>query len=600
MIRLPGHLPQLSGRWFTAYRVLWCAVFVFALIGTTVGSFVVLQTDRDINDVTDRLGLKIGYRDGGRTVSSMLQGKPPFPSDSRLLAIDGKPYPRGSGHVENEALVRALSGPEGTVHRLIVREPSGQTRDAALTVRQANLEAIAKTLSMTTADRVALYQASFWITGGLYLIAALLLFVRRPRDPVVALLTTGMFVQWAPLAPLAFGAAAVADRLAPFGNFAFLLIGCGLLLFPSGRFAPGWTWAVVAAEVGYLILGFAGVRSVAMQLIFAAIAIAIVVANVTRYRGLASPLERQQLKWVVGGMALSAAGYIVANALASLAASPGLDFNTIIVAALGQLFFQTMATCTLVGGLLISLLRYRLYDAETALSRSALYGGLALAMIAVFAGTEKLVELLAEQYFGESVGAASGAIAAGVAAAIIPLFHRRLERWAERRFKGPLLALRDDLPSDLGDWRETAELSELARDALARVAAALRSHGGAIVTPGAPDPVLAAQGLAGADLTDWLAAHDPLASQLDREDPLLPLRVPLGVLPGRGPTFLLLGPRPDGTMPGKDEREAAAAVADPLSRALSVTAQRNTRDHTLSTTLTDLAARLTRLEARSA
>ena len=221
-------------------------------------------------------------------------------------------------------------------------------------------------------------------------------------------------------------------------------------------------------------------------------------------------------------------------------------------------------------------------------------------MIAVFAGTEKLVELLAEQYFGESVGAASGAIAAGVAAAIIPLFHRRLERWAARRFQGPLLALRDELPSDLGDWRETAELPELARDALARVTAALRSHGGAIVVPGTSGVVLAVRELDPGDLATWLGAHDPAAAELDRDDQLLPLRIALGHLPERGSAFLLLGPRPDGTMPGKDERDAARAVADPLARALAVTVRRTARDQTLSTTLTDLAARLTRLEARSA
>jgi hypothetical protein len=294
-------------------------------------------------------------------------------------------------------------------------------------------------------------------------------------------------------------------------------------------------------------------------------------------------LERQQVKWATLGIAAALSLLVIAASLGFVqqtANSPAMA----AFLSVSRNLIRVISIACLVGGLLISLLRYRLYDADTVLSRSAVYGALALAMIAVFAGTEKLVELLAEQYWGESVGVAAGAIAAGLAAAVIPLFHQRLQRWAERRFQGPLLALRDRLPEDLRDWRQTEDAADLAALALERVTGALHSQIGAVVSNGADRPVLAAKGIEGAELTN---SHDAL-----------PLRISLGQLPDGGEGYLLLGPRPDGSAPGKDERTTAQAIADPLARALTVAQRRHRHEQDLRGVLAGLTTRVARLEKR--
>ena len=64
----------------------------------------------------------------------------------------------------------------------------------------------------------------------------------------------------------------------------------------------------------------------------------------------------------------------------------------------------------------------------------------------------------------------------------------------------------------------------------------------------------------------------------DRNDPLFPVRVPLN---GDGVGFvgwLLIGPRPDGSFYGREERAALRDIADPIARALVIAVEREHRE----------------------
>jgi GAF domain-containing protein len=66
-----------------------------------------------------------------------------------------------------------------------------------------------------------------------------------------------------------------------------------------------------------------------------------------------------------------------------------------------------------------------------------------------------------------------------------------------------------------------------------------------------------------------------------RADPLFPLRVRLCIESGNAPEtigWLLLGPRPDGSFFGKDEREAIEHIAGPVARAIHIAQLREQRD----------------------
>jgi hypothetical protein len=144
----------------------------------------------------------------------------------------------------------------------------------------------------------------------------------------------------------------------------------------------------------------------------------------------------------------------------------------------------------------------------------------------------------------------------------------------------------------LADLRETVGLTRLAETLLLHVEAAVRSSCGALLLNGR---ILASRHAARAEIIIWAKTWSPAdgtALDCDGEDPLFPCRVPLR-LEGAGLIgWLLVGRRPDGSPQGADEREALAASAGAIARALWVVA----RQEKEAAARDDLAARLRILE----
>jgi hypothetical protein len=105
-----------------------------------------------------------------------------------------------------------------------------------------------------------------------------------------------------------------------------------------------------------------------------------------RYRRISSPLERQQTKWVVFGLAVPCAvlvggyGLLIIPVLADTSASTGASYQLAVGAFLG---------CTL---LLIPLsfgfamLRYRLWDIDILIRRTLVYGTLTIILALIYFG----------------------------------------------------------------------------------------------------------------------------------------------------------------------------------------------------------------------
>jgi hypothetical protein len=225
-------------------------------------------------------------------------------------------------------------------------------------------------------------------------------------------------------------------------------------------------------------------------------------------------------------------------------------------------------------GLMISLLRYRLYDADAVIGRSAGYAVLTVLLAGTFGASAKLVEWFVETSFGGDAGAWPGAIGAGLAVVLITPMHRRVHDWAERRFQKDLIHLRRDLPEAVGDLRETAGLEELLDDVLARV------ERGAHVTRAA------------------VAIDGQIVARHGSDGPWLN-EVPLAIgHQGQAVGTLLIGPRPDGSPVGKDERSALAAIADPIGRAVRIVTTREARQAALERRLAAMEERIARAASR--
>ena len=409
------------------------------------------------------------------------------------------------------------------------------------------------------------------VKSAVLIAVATILFRRRCRDPVTAMLSLA-FLLWTVSSSIDFAAASIWAVL--IDRCRFLLFALALLLFPAGDWRPGWTRPTALTIVATFLLGIAEAVGLIVSSLYLPIAIGCVLAALAalfaRYRGTEPGVQKQQLKWVTLGLAVGIALILAARAGAELSAGMTMPMiGTIAIEGLFQLGIIVLAL-----GFLISLLRFRLYDADAAISRSAIYAALTLSLVGTFAACEALIELLGQRYLGSDIGSVSGAVSAAVAAVLLTPLHGRISGWAEQYFQHDLVVLKQELPDLLITLSGGASVKRLATAVLPCIEQAVQSTRIAMIVDGR---LVATQGINPSAARKLLRNWQPPTTMelIGRGDedafPLqLALRCPHGSVRG----WLLLGPRPDGSFYGKDDLEALTEIAPPLQRNLFLVAER--------------------------
>lgn len=584
-MRLPSALPRLTGRWLAAYRVLWVLLFVSGLCAATWGEWKDQERRDRAHDAMAGVGLAMSV-DGLEPMGSaaVAVGVPP---KSRLVAIDGVPA-TWNGRGQAEAAGR-LEGPAGSTVEVTLSSADGATGNFVLTRSPDHLRAADAVAPMPRAARSVLYLTMDVLESALILMVVALMFWRRPNDPVAALFSVGVLGMMASnnilLLPLSSMGLEIANGVLSAAAWCFFL---AMLVFPGGRFDSRWTWIGGALALVWAILGASNIDGHPLIFPLTLTILGLCILSIgRRYFRASAGVERQQIKWTLLGVVV-----FVVLALVSLAidhaAGRSDDAQLKLLAAIVSRMATSIGTATLFGGLLVSILRHRLYDADLAISRSVSAGALTLTVVAIFAGAEKAIEVFGEQYLGGSFGNMAGALAAGLAAAVILPLHHGLSRWSEKRFQGALVRMRKRLPHDMDEMRDADTVACLSETAMRHAMAGVRASSGAVLVREGDDSAVAAQSQPGE--VAWRPEGDEAGLHLDKRDPVWPLRLALPAGGGTIAGWLLLGPRPDGTLPGKDEREALEAIAEPVGRAIRV-AQRREQDAAAA------RARFERLEA---
>jgi hypothetical protein len=260
-----------------------------------------------------------------------------------------------------------------------------------------------------------------------------------------------------------------------------------------------------------------------------------------------------------------------------------------IALALAVLFLQL--------GLLVALLRFRLYDAEIVISRSANFALITLAVAAIFAGAADALKQVIYNYYGNTNSEGPVVIAAALATVLVNPIQERIQRWSERKFQKNLFLLRDDLPEVVRDMRETASLGEMLEEILARIERGVRSVRSAAIVGGR---VLKTHDVTAPEVEDWRSLKEGYSKDLcESSDRLFPLRVPL--VPSSDEEepigYLLVGPRPDGSIPSKEEQKALAGVSEAIARAIRTVIKREAREEKVTELIESNARRIEELEA---
>ena len=608
-LRLPPCIPPFNKTGYRLFTALWIAVFVLAIAGPVAGFY--LRYTEPANNSQLLLGSRAGFAvsPGDATLIRFPVGPQPASSHivagDRITAIYGLTLPKSMNvneaalaqHADDPAYIalgNLLFGTDQSEVPLTLRDPDGTVRQVSVTTGEQHIDAGARSLgvsprllSFIDLLHVLAYPFLFW--------AAWLLHRRNARDVVSSILSIAVLLTIAAEQPSFVFLEHV--RVPRFVNVAILDLGnvlllAGILLFPHGSLS----WRRVVAITLLPVLFF--LHGATYQALFLFFMLVAVLSLVRCVRATSSPDERQQIRWALFGIG----GYSVLRCV-SIAA----DFLKYSTHSFGQqLLVETsagvafaVAVLVLQLGLLIALVRYRLYDAEVVIGRSVNYALLTLGVAAVFAAVGDALKQIVYNYSGNTNNEGPILFAAALATIMVNPIQERVQRWSQRKFQKNLFLLRDDLPEVLRDMRATASLGEMVDEMLRRVESGVRSVRAAAIVGGR---VLRCRGVSQEEVETWrnsTFAEPGQKGLCEESDRFFPIRVPL--VPGSGDEapvgYLLVGPRPDGSIPSRDEQKALSEVSEPIARAIRTVILREEREQEVAQLIAAQAARIDALEA---
>ena len=609
--RLPESLPDLRRPWLTVFEVFWFAALLLAIAGPIAGLYYRFTTPGENSALMlgSRTGLVLSEDDLTYVrfpVGAAAKAAGVKPGD-HIVAIDRialskrvplSPDAKGQATDVDYALFGPIiEGGEPIELDLTLRSPDGKTRDFKVRTSEEPIEQAARSVGLTP-PLLGVVDLLHILTYPFLLFAAWILHRRKREDLISSVLSLAILLTIVSEQPSAAFLNFIAhvpewvhQRLYDLGNMCLL---AGILLFPFGQLRPR---AAVPFLAALPILFF--LSGDAYRVIFVIFMVAGVLTLMWRLNNTPPGAARQQIKWALLGFS----GYAFFLAIAFLA-----DMSKLNVASFGaQLTLEVvaglsfgLAFLSLQMGLMIALLRFRLYDAESAISRSANIALITLGVTAVFAGAADALKQVVYNYTGNSGSEGPVVIAAVLATVLINPLQERITRWSEKRFQKNLFLLRDDLPDCVRDMRETASLTEMLDDILLRIERGVRSIRGAAVIGGR---VMRTRHAETADVEEWLRSEEGLTCAhdiCDSQDRTFPVRLPL--VPSSDDEvplgFILVGPRPDGSVISKDEQKTLSGVSEAIARAIRTVMKREVQERRIDSMIEDNARRIADLEAR--
>jgi hypothetical protein len=217
-------------------------------------------------------------------------------------------------------------------------------------------------------------------------------------------------------------------------------------VFPTGRYVPRWTVGLALVLSAFNILtsyDFALPVSVVLSgkisdLFFPVFALAslagITLAPVYRYRRVSTPIEREQIKWVVFTIVVAFVCFVATASTVFLVpdGNPEQDvsFTTLFIQPLGWVGALLLIPLSIA----VSIFRYRLFDIDVIIRRTVTYALVTALLVIVFFGSV----ILLQQIFSGITGSGQDEIVTvlstlAIAALFVPL-RRRIQNLIDRRF----------------------------------------------------------------------------------------------------------------------------------------------------------------------
>lgn len=604
--RLPPAVPPFNTRVHRVFSLFWIAAFLLAIVGPVAGIYVRYTAPKSNSQLLlgSRAGIAVSPRDATRIrfVVGSEAREAGLQRGDKIISVYGLPMPKVMP-VNEEALAENAEDPAYIVMEnflfgtdeaevpITVRDPDGEVRDVTVVTSESHIDSGASSLgvSPTLLSFIDLlpvlsYPFLWW--------AAWILHRRNARDAVSSILSLAVLLTIGSEQPSSTALASIGVpralnvALYDIGN---ILLLAGILLFPHGKLS----WRLVALLAALPVLMF--LQGTIYQSVFIGFMVFAVLMLLRCMRATPSSDLRQQIRWALFGFTgyalfrgLSIACDFLKWSTSSFGSQIVVEMLAGVALALGVLVLQA--------GLLVALLRYRLYDAEAIISRTASIAIVTVLLGAAFAGVmEGIITQMQNIYPDSQTPAAM--IGAMVAVMMIEPVHRKVTAWAERRFHKSLLELKIGLPEAMRDLRDVTTFEDFIDEVLTRVAEGVLARRVAFVLG---REVKQQIGVTRGEVLRWLAAFQPSEDHEKIEcvtgDPLFPLRVRVEDGSGSLVGWLLIGPRPDGSIAGKDEREAIENIVVPLARSLRIVLARESEKKEMLDLLESHRQRIERME----
>jgi len=565
----------MPDRWANVLRPLWMIVFglavlvvvistIYALRATYWAQPLIYQYGMDF-DVTTDGDLKVGtYAPYGQ--------KPSVPLTSTVVSINGKPVP---SDFQITKFAKQLEQAQGRPVSIGLRQPDGKMIE--LTQQRGAIKSSPSALRDRDL-RVAARLTSGLLACAALLVCGLLLALRRPNDPVAML--------------LAFAFVAIAASVDPpmqlwlwtnqdymidiLGGVFFYLLLIALASFPDGIFVPRFLrWTVPLGIPLAILVSVPGVDEDLQGILGLAALLGVLASQLIRFRREPKGIVRQQIKYAGFGFA---AGILLTIAALTVSAAMGDDpsgYTPLMSLTVLLLFSTGMAAMAL--GLLVALTRFRLWEADTVITRSAAYAVVTLIVGVVWAASSDLVKLVITEVMGRESEAGATTVGAVIAAGVFSPTQSAVLGWTRKRFGGPLDRMRE-VSSRMKKWALTETPEEVATRALAIIDEVIHPSASAIVM----DTALSRELIAARDAS---SADDP---ELVEKMTLTDDEGPVGML--------MLGRRSDGNRYNRQQLEAVHEMVPSLAEALRIARSHHSRESSMQQRLDEMAARLAQLE----
>jgi hypothetical protein len=243
-------------------------------------------------------------------------------------------------------------------------------------------------------------------------------------------------------------------------------------LFPNGRWVPRWTrwvallwivgqmYAVVAERYGTEPPLWLRVLNWPLFLAWVGNFVLVLAAPIYRYIRVSSPVERQQTKWLVVGVA----GVFVPLLLFSLLTLvfPSSIPNGSLAYVVAQAFIQIAALLFPIS-IGLAIFHYRLYDVDLIINRTLVYGTLTVLLATIYFGGVVLVREIFAPFMGGNNQIAIVASTLAIAALFQPL-RRRIQSTIDRRFYRRKYDAQTAVQAFSARLREETDLAHLSED----------------------------------------------------------------------------------------------------------------------------------------